>query len=126
MLFDTVSAPKKGGERDKKAENEGQSYTVEEILHPTLHRKLPVFIGIFHIRCRKCRIFSETFFLKRDMRGTAAGAFPGVAWPRPAGIVRARTLYLLYGADIQRSYGCAKGLLSSVPYEFFLQVIPFF
>ena len=53
------------------------------------------------------------------MRGTAAGAFPGVAWPRPAGTVRARTLYLLYGADIQSSYGCAKGLLSSVPYEFF-------
>ena len=75
---------------------------------------------------RTCKNMSITqidaepnFFLKRDMRGTAAGAFPGVAWPRPAGTVRARTLYLLYGADIQRSYGCAKGLLSSVPYEFF-------
>ena len=52
------------------------------------------------------------------MRGTAAGAFPSVAWPRPADNMRARTLYL-YGADIQHSYGCAKGLLSSVPYEFF-------
>ena len=63
MLFDTVSAPKKGGKRDEKAENVGQSYTAEEILHPILHRKLPDFIGIFHIRCRKCRIFLQNFFL---------------------------------------------------------------
>ena len=63
MLFDTVSAPKKGGKRDENVENVGKSYTVEEILHPTLHRKLPDFIGIFHIGCRKCRIFLQTFFV---------------------------------------------------------------
>ena len=62
MLFDTVSAPKKGGKRDENVENVGKSYTVEEILHPTLHRKLPDFIGIFHIGCRKCRIFLQNFF----------------------------------------------------------------
>ena len=61
MLFDTVSAPKKGGKRDENVENVGKSYTVEEILHPTLHRKLPDFIGIFHIGCRKCRIFLQNF-----------------------------------------------------------------
>ena len=119
MLFDTVSAPKKGGKRDENVENVGKSYTVEEILHPTLHRKLPDFIGIFHIGCRKCRIFLQTFFWKEICAARQQALFP--VWhgqdPRVS-CARVRYIYCM-GPDIQRSYGCAKGLLSSVPYEFF-------
>ena len=43
-----------------------QSYILHQNLHPILHPKLPVNTGGFGRGCRKCRIFSKTFFRGRE------------------------------------------------------------
>ena len=43
-----------------------QSYILHQNLHPILHPKLPVNTGGLGRGCRKCRIFSKTFFSGRE------------------------------------------------------------
>ena len=50
------------GKAELWAPNLHQSYILHLILHPILHPKSPINTGRLGHGCRKCRIFSKTFF----------------------------------------------------------------
>ena len=51
-----------GHTRGKRPENAGSSYTTWAILHPILHRKLPMYKGIFMDGCRNVGENQKKFF----------------------------------------------------------------
>ena len=53
------------GKAELWAPNLHQSYILHLILHPILHPKSPINTGRLGHGCRKCRIFSKTFFSGR-------------------------------------------------------------
>ena len=50
------------GKAELRSKKLHQSYILHLILHPILHPKSPINTGCLGHGCRKCRIFSKTFF----------------------------------------------------------------